>query len=223
MDRQRIGLPQQRLQARRAFDAHAQLGAVRQVGVEEHHAESQRLRPQRRRGADPAQPDDAESLHAGAPQQRVARRNARSPADPCVAARGAAAARGAGRGPGRWRDPPPRSCRSPARCRIMICRSAASLAVQLVVAHAHPADRAQLREAPQVLRRYLVGQDHQSVRRRAVGIRQIGDGIGRLRKDHPHVGPVDAPLDAVVGIEVLGIQHGEAHGGGPSPWSAVGA
>ena len=49
---------------RGAGDAERQLDAVRQIGVVEHDAKIERLGAQRHRGADPAEPDDAEGLHA---------------------------------------------------------------------------------------------------------------------------------------------------------------
>ncbi len=64
VDRQGVGLAQQVFEAGRAGDAERELGAVRQMGVVEHDPKTEGARPQRHRGADAAEPDDAKGLHA---------------------------------------------------------------------------------------------------------------------------------------------------------------
>ena len=72
MDRQRVGLLHQPLERVHPFDAYAEFSAVWHVRVIGNDAKLESLRPQRRRRADAAQTDNAESLYAIAPEKRVA-------------------------------------------------------------------------------------------------------------------------------------------------------
>jgi hypothetical protein len=74
VDRQRVGLPQQFLEARGAVDAERQFDTVRQIGIVEHDAKVERLGAQRDRSADAPQPDDAKVLGPEPPDHRMVKR-----------------------------------------------------------------------------------------------------------------------------------------------------
>ena len=69
MNRQGVGFAQQIFERRGAGNAEREFGAVRQIGVVEHNPKAESARPQRDRGADAAEPDDAEGLNAEPPDQ----------------------------------------------------------------------------------------------------------------------------------------------------------
>jgi hypothetical protein len=85
------------------------------------------------------------------------------------------------------------------------------LSVDAVIADAHAQHRPQLGEARQIGGTHAIAQDHQPVRRRAIGIRQVRQRVRRPRQDHPDVGPKDLALDAVIAIDILRIQHRDRH------------
>jgi hypothetical protein len=64
VDRQRIRLAQEILNAGGPSNAERKFGAVRQIRIEENHVESKRAGAQRNRRADPTETDDAKGLHA---------------------------------------------------------------------------------------------------------------------------------------------------------------
>ena len=73
MQADHVGFGKQCVQGIRAAIAEAKLRAVGQVGIVEADLHVQGARPAARRGADPAEPDDAEGAAAQPPHQRRAR------------------------------------------------------------------------------------------------------------------------------------------------------
>jgi hypothetical protein len=69
VDGQRVGVAQQILESGGAADAERQLGAVGQVRIVKHDPKPKGAHPQRHRGTDPPEPDDAEGLHREAADQ----------------------------------------------------------------------------------------------------------------------------------------------------------
>ena len=85
------------------------------------------------------------------------------------------------------------------------------LAIELVVADAHPHDAAQAWKAVEVGRRHRPAHDHQPVCRNAIG--RVEFGKARLGgADEMHLGPEDFLLQGKIGdLAVLGVKHGNGH------------
>jgi hypothetical protein len=210
MHRQRVGGAQQRLQRRRAADAQPEFHAVRQMRIEEHHAEAERLGAQRDRGADASHADDAEGLHRGAPHQRVQH------VAPCrrrvlalqFVVQQQAAAQCECQRDGVVGDLGRAVIGHVQHHDLAVGCGAA---VDHVVADAHAAHRAQPGEPRQIVGGHVVAPYHQALGRSAIGVRQVGERRRGTGKDHPHVRAVDAPFDAVIRVVVFRVQHCDRH------------
>jgi hypothetical protein len=195
---------------RSAADAERQVGAVRQGGIVKADMKAEGAGAQRHRGADAAEPDDAEILHAEPADQVVLDRAPgcrRLRAHSLVIEDDAAAQRQCQRH---------RMVGNLGRAVVghiadeNVARRRRG-PVDLVVADAHAHDRAQPRKPRDVLGGDRVAHDHQPVDLGAVGGVELGQRLLGAAED-AHLGSEDLGFDAEIGdLPVFGIEHRYGH------------
>jgi hypothetical protein len=212
--RQRVGGAQQRLQRRRAADAQPEFHAVRQMRIEEHHAEAERLGAQRDRGADAAEPDNAKGLRAEPLDQRVLERAPRlRRAVPLVfVVQEDATPQAQGQ---RYRvvgDLGGAVIRHVADQHVARRRGRP---VELVVTHPHPHDAAQLRKAREIGAGHRETHDHQPIGLGAVCIADLGERRDGIALDELNIGAEYALFHCIGLLAGFGKQNGDGHGVSP--------